>query len=205
MNDFIIYILWTFFGLQHSLLARPYFKSQIKYLLGERFEKNIYPFLYFLSQCIIFLIVYDLIRNVKPDIIFFQLPNKYHGFIFLLNRISNLYLLLTVFHFNIGEFTGFSQLVNIFTSNRKNSINTNQPLNSSFLYRYIRHPMYLGIILVYLTSTTIYSDVFFVNVVSILIYIDIGSYFEEKTLIRKFGSSYIDFQSKTNKFIPFIR
>ena len=65
--------------------------------------------------------------------------------------------------------------------------------------------MYLGIILVYLTSTTIYSDVFFVNVVSILIYIDIGSYFEEKTLIRKFGASYINFQSKTNKFIPFIR
>lgn len=65
--------------------------------------------------------------------------------------------------------------------------------------------MYLGIILVYLSSTTIYTDIFFVNVFCILAYIEIGSYFEEKTLLKKFSREYEQYQTLTKKYIPFIK
>lgn len=65
--------------------------------------------------------------------------------------------------------------------------------------------MYLGIIIVYLTSTTNYSDLFFANLFSIIFYIDVGSYFEEKTLVRTFGKSYSVYKLSTKKFFPLLR
>ena len=65
--------------------------------------------------------------------------------------------------------------------------------------------MYLGILLVFVSSTTIYTDLFFVNLISIVAYIEIGSHFEEKSLIKKFGSRYVDYQQMTKRYIPGIR
>ncbi len=65
--------------------------------------------------------------------------------------------------------------------------------------------MYLGIILVYLSSTTIYTDIFFVNAFCRLAYIEIGTYFEEKTLLNRFSSEYEQYQTLTKKYIPFKR
>lgn len=65
--------------------------------------------------------------------------------------------------------------------------------------------MYLGIILVYATSTTVYSDLFFVNLMCIVAYIELGSYFEEKTLHKRFGAVYAVYVSQTKRYIPFLR
>ncbi len=205
MNSSFCFIIWAIFGLQHSILARPFFKSNVKNLFGNKFEKYIYPFIYFLVQCIIFFAAYDLIRNLKPEVIYFTLDQRMEVIVYILNRIANIFLIVTVFHFDIGRFTGITQLLELTKKNNENMDISNYSLNTSYLYRYIRHPMYLGIILVYLTSTTVYSDIYFANVFSIIFYIDIGSYFEEKTLLRKFGMDYNLYKLKTKKFIPFIR
>ena len=39
MNASYCFILWTIFGLQHSFLARPFFKKFIKDCFGENFQK----------------------------------------------------------------------------------------------------------------------------------------------------------------------
>ncbi len=78
-------------------------------------------------------------------------------------------------------------------------------MNKGYLYKYLRHPMYLGILLVYATSTTIYSDLFLANIFLLVMYIEIGSYFEEKTLRIKFQRSYEEYMRTTWKYIPFIR
>ena len=44
-----------------------------------------------------------------------------------------------------------------------------------------------------------------VFLISIVVYIEIGSHFEEKSLIKKFGSQYVDYQQKTKRYIPGIR
>lgn len=170
-SHFYIFALWTIFGLQHSILARPFLKSSIKSLLGEKFQIHIYPLIYFISQCIAFLIAYDLIRNIKPSYIFFYPSDTYNHFIYYLNRLSNIFLILTVFHFDVSTFTGFSQFSKFFSKSKKLKLYS-QEINTSYLYKYIRHPMYLGILLVFITSTTIYSDLYFVNLFAIILYID---------------------------------
>ena len=81
-SHFCVFALWTMFGLQHSILARPFLKSLIKSLLGEKFQVYIYPLIYFISQCILFLIAYDLIRNIKPSYIFFSPSETYNHIIY---------------------------------------------------------------------------------------------------------------------------
>ena len=110
MNASYCFILWTIFGLQHSLLARPLFKKFIKDCFGVNFQKYFYPFIYFISQCIIFLLIYDIIRNLKPSITFFSISPDKEILIYFLNRIANIFLNSTVFHFDIGLFTGITQL-----------------------------------------------------------------------------------------------
>ena len=206
-NIVLCCLAWFIFGLQHSLLARPVTKRWIARVFGTVFEAHIYPVTYFVIQCIVFLACYDAIRHLSPGVVFYQLPSEWTEPVFWLNRIANIFLILTVFHFDIGSFTGFKQLFRLLL---RKGINSDAPqpepvLNTSYLYRFIRHPMYLGIILVYATSTTVYSDLFFVSLMCIIAYIELGSYFEEKTLHKRFGGDYAIYVSQTKRYIPFLR
>ena len=204
-NIIISIILWTFFGYQHSVLARPKFKNYIKSFLGNEFEKYFYPLIYFISQCIVFLMIYDLIRHLEPGDVIAKVNKEYEIVIYFFNKLANIFLILTVLHFDVGRFTGISQFFDFFKKERNDALSENIALNTKYLYRFIRHPMYLGIILVYVTSTSIYSEIFFVNLISIIFYIEIGSYFEEKTLLKKHGLIYKDYSKVTYKYMPFIR
>ncbi len=151
MSATYCFILWTICGLQHSLMARPFFKKIIKDLFDRNFEKYFYTFIHFISQCIIFILIYDLIRNLKTIGYFYSISPDKEICIYFLNRIANIFLIITVFHFDIGIFTGITQLKKFFTKLGANNEMT-QVIDKTYLYRYIRHPMYLGIILVYITS-----------------------------------------------------
>jgi methanethiol S-methyltransferase len=203
-NAVVCFLLWTVFGLQHSLLARPNFKSLVRKVLGSKFEQHFYPFIYFLSQCVMFLIIYDLIRHLEPEIIFMDLSRSGSEIVYFVNRLANIFLILTVFHFDISSFMGLSQLISFFRKPGTSLLNATK-LNSHYLYRLIRHPMYLGIILVYATSTTVYSELYFANLFSIILYIEVGSHFEEKTLIKRFGKCYLEYMKTTRKYIPWVR
>lgn len=206
-NITVCILLWLFFGFQHSLLARPSTKTILSKLINDTFVIYFYPLIYFISQCIIFFAIYDIIRHLEPKVIFFSASEKFEIIIFWLNRISNLFLIITVFHFDIGRFTGLSQFILYFYNLLKKVEKKNEvdKLNSKYLYKYIRHPMYLGILLVFGTSTSIYTELFLINFICILLYVEIGSFFEEKSLLEKFGNSYKKYQNSTKKYIPFLR
>ena len=53
--------------------------------------------------------------------------------------------------------------------------------------------------------SSIYTELFIVNLLSIILYIELGSYFEERSLLSKFGKQYAEYQVKTYKYIPFLR
>jgi len=201
MNFVFAIILWLTFGFIHSLMARPHFKKIINKKIGEIFEKYFYRFFYFITQCIIFYFIYGIIKNLDPGNILLKIPENFDKIYFVFYIFSNLFLIISVLQFDISEFIGVSQIIKFFKKSKKN----NQKLNSSFLYKYIRHPMYLGIILVYISSHTIFTQLFFINLISLIVYIEIGSYYEEKTLVEKFGENYSKYQNSTYKYFPFVR
>jgi protein-S-isoprenylcysteine O-methyltransferase Ste14 len=74
---------------------------------------------------------------------------------------------------------------------------------SSGAFRYVRHPIYLGGILLYLGFTVSTASLFClaILVVIVLFYNYIAGY-EEKLLEAKFGEAYIQYKTKTGKWLP---
>jgi protein-S-isoprenylcysteine O-methyltransferase Ste14 len=71
-----------------------------------------------------------------------------------------------------------------------------------FPFTMMRHPMYLGIILSLVTATGIYTEKIVLNLVCLILYVEIGSYYEEKQLVRLFGDAYRKYQITTSKYLP---
>lgn len=74
---------------------------------------------------------------------------------------------------------------------------------SSGAFRYVRHPLYLGSILVYFGLTVSTASLFCLAllVVIVLFYNFIAAY-EEKLLEVKMGGTYVAYQKSTGKWIP---
>jgi len=74
---------------------------------------------------------------------------------------------------------------------------------SSGAFRYVRHPLYLGSIFVYLGLTVSTASLFCLGllVVAILFYNYIAGY-EEKLLEIKLGKAYIAYKENTGKWMP---
>ena len=74
---------------------------------------------------------------------------------------------------------------------------------STGAFRYVRHPLYLGSIFVYLGLTVSTASLFCLGllVVVILFYNYIAGY-EEKLLEIKLGQAYIEYKENTGKWMP---
>jgi len=68
-------------------------------------------------------------------------------------------------------------------------------------YYWVRHPMMLGLIVVFwsLPTMTVGHLVFSIGM---SVYVLIGVYFEEKDLARTLGRSYTDYQQRTARILP---
>ena len=71
------------------------------------------------------------------------------------------------------------------------------------IHRYMRHPLYSGTILFVCGLFFIFPYLNnFIAVVLLILYVLIGIYFEEKKLIREFGSQYEDYMLNVPMLIP---
>ena len=81
-----------------------------------------------------------------------------------------------------------------------------QKLYQNGLYKFIRHPIYLGLLLTVSGVALIFQDVLMLTV-GLFIYMCvllIRFNSEEKMLIKHFGNAYLDYIKKTKAIIPFV-
>jgi protein-S-isoprenylcysteine O-methyltransferase Ste14 len=74
---------------------------------------------------------------------------------------------------------------------------------SSGAFRHVRHPLYLGSILIYIGFTVSTASLFCLGLLAIIVvfYNYIAGY-EEKLLEEKFGEAYVAYQKNTGKWVP---
>ena len=73
-------------------------------------------------------------------------------------------------------------------------------------FRYVRHPLYFGCVLVYFgpaVATASLVSLAFLGV--IIFFYDFIATYEENLLEKMFGDSYLTYQQKTGKWLPKIR
>ena len=77
-------------------------------------------------------------------------------------------------------------------------------LRQNGLLRYVRHPLYLGIVVVLLGLLVYQPDWKHLTFgLAAFLYIRIGIYYEERKLIRVFGNQYLNYRKRTPMLIPF--
>lgn len=77
-------------------------------------------------------------------------------------------------------------------------------LREPMLYRWVRHPLYLGFLIAFWSAPimTLGHALFAVGMTS---YVAIGIYFEERDLVRTFGESYIRYRQRVPAIFPWPR
>ena len=72
------------------------------------------------------------------------------------------------------------------------------------IYKMVRHPLYLGMLLLFWCSPTMTHDhLFFAEVMTA--YIMIGIHFEEKDLVAAYGKDYLKYKAGVPMLVPFFR
>ncbi len=206
-NLFFVIFLWFSFGFQHSFFAQKYVKNIVGNFLGHNFLKFGYRFVYFLSQCFIFPIFMYFVMSVEPGSVIWVVPEKYY-LLFMCVKIFSQYLLLfSVLSVDVNHFIGTKQVFIYFKCklfkellpSDDDLISSN--LNTKYLFQIVRHPMYLGILLSFITNSIVFNELTLVNFICLIAYIEIGIFFEERGLVRDF-KGYEDYQKKVPKINP---
>lgn len=178
-------LLVAMFGLQHSVMARPWFKQSIMRRMPAPVERatfvhmaNLALFALLLGWQSIPVTVWDVGNGAVRDAIWVVFAGGWT------------ILLLGAWSFGLGELLGSEQL----RAWREGRPHTPR-LKTGLLYRWLRHPMYVGV-LVAVWATPRMSVGHLLLALGFTAYVLIAMRYEERDLLERFGSRYSRWRDK---------
>ncbi len=200
VNDVaIIIFLFVLFAVSHSILANPKIKNKIAIRVGNNFA--FYRAFYNLTALMSLVFIYEI--SPAPDLTIYDLKFPYDIIIYFLQVLSVVGIFWSFKVIDGSEFFGISQIkryLNGTYSTKESDDNSELVIKGAF--KYSRHPLYFFIILFLGLRPTM--DLFYLTFYLCFVsYFVIGSYFEEKNLIAKFGNEYLEYQSRVPRLIPY--
>lgn len=191
MSYLVLVILWALFYFLHSVFADMKIKRKFKGWLGTKFIW--YRLLYSIFATVHFLGIFVFTATLKENPLFGPLPIfSYFGY--MSATFGTIILVKSFQKFSPFEFVGLSP---------SDEFTKADQLVQSGLHAYVRHPIYSGLILIfvgYLFVQPLMSSL--VHLIMLIAYLPVGIYLEEKKLIEKFGQSYLDYKKRVPALIP---
>ena len=184
-------ICWAIYFIIHSIFASHFMKRIFKtHLPGlNQYYRAIYNFFALIG--LLAIIVY---QSAFPQLYFYT-PGT--GITFFGLGLASLGLMImkkSFEEYDFLEFLGIKQLIGDIEE---------QGFQRQGLLEYVRHPLYSSSMLL-LIGYLIFapSIINLITVLCMILYFVIGSFFEEKKLIRTFGKKYLDYKKEVPAFIP---
>jgi len=182
-------LLW---GVQHSVMARGWFKDMIASVVPHHVERSTYVLVSAITLAVVMLFwqpMEGVIWQVQGETAITVLWS-----VFALGWVLVFVATFLTDHFDLF---GLRQTWLFFVKKTY----THVKFTEHFFYRWIRHPMMLGLLLAFwsLPTMTVGHLVFSIGM---SIYVLIGIHFEEKGLAKAIGEPYTDYQQRTTKIIP---
>ncbi|MCO6446915.1 MAG: hypothetical protein ROY99_05010 [Ignavibacterium sp.] len=190
--------LFALYGLVHSVLASEKIKIAFKKLFGKfiafyRLLFNIFALLslYFIWEA-----------APHPSLQIYQLPPPY-DYLVLIPQLAAMAGVIWCFKYiSLKEFIGVNQIGRLINNEySENELDERYTLRIKGPYKYSRHPIYFFSILFLLFRAEMNLS-YLTMFISFTAYFYIGSYYEEKKLVRLFGDVYSNYQKSVPRIFP---
>ncbi len=188
-------LLLGIFAVQHSVMARPAFKSWWIKLIPAAIERSTYVLL---SSLVLILLFWQW----QPiTISVWQVENTTGRFVLWgLFWLGWLIVLLSTFLINHFDLFGLRQVYLYM----KNQEFPDSAFKTPFLYKFVRHPIMLGFIIAFWATPDMTLGHLVFSIVT-TIYILVALQFEERDLVRCHGAEYQEYQKEVSMIIPFLK
>jgi len=182
-------LLW---GIQHSVMARGWFKDLIVRLIPHHIERSTYVLASALTLAILMLYWQPM------EGIVWQFNNGWpHQLMWGLFCLGWCLTVVSTFLTDHFDLFGLRQAWLHFVKTTYTPVAFSQHI----FYRWIRHPMMLGMLIAFWATPIMHLD-HLVFSLGMTVYILVGIHFEEKGLAHDLGEPYRAYQKKTKKVIP---
>jgi protein-S-isoprenylcysteine O-methyltransferase Ste14 len=187
--------LLMLFALQHSIMARPWFKRVWTRIVPQEIERS--TFVLFASL-VLALVCWQ--WRPLPQTVWSVVDPIGSRALLVVSWSGWLLLLLSTFLISHFQLFGLSQgLARVIGQTPPE-----QAFVTPYLYRWLRHPLYAGFILAFWAAPHMsLGHLFFA--VATTGYIFVGIWFEERDLIAHFGERYRQYRATVGMLVPRIR
>jgi protein-S-isoprenylcysteine O-methyltransferase Ste14 len=185
-------VLILIFGLQHSIMARAGFKAAWTRIVPQAIERSLYVLFASLALVLLFAFWQPL-----PDTLWDMRGTIAAPVLWALFACGWLIALLSTFLLNHFELFGLTQVWNAMRAVPPASPVFRQP----FFYRLVRHPLYSGFFIAF-WATPHMSHGHLLLAVGMSAYMLIAIDYEERDLVRLFGTDYEAYRARVGKLSP---
>ncbi len=189
-------ILLSVFALQHSIMARPKFKTWFTSIFSHAMERSTYILLSSLALLLVYwkwqpitTLVWEVENTILSSIL---------TVIFFLGWFI---VLLSTFMINHFELFGLAQIFD----NLNNKKTSNPKFQTNYFYKLVRHPIMLGFLIAFWATPVMTVGHLLFSVVTTLYIFVAVKYLEEKDLRKIIGEKYEAYQKEVPMIIPFIK
>ena len=190
---FWILLAGAVYGLIHSGLASTTAKSFASRRFGETGAK--YYRLFFVIIATITLLPYAGLIIWLPDSRLYVISSPWIYLTLFIQGLALIGLALSPLQTRLISFVGIDVLL------RPNQPVVSKKLNTSGVYRLVRHPIYTFTFL-FLWFMPLMTWNLLALIIGLTLYTLIGSVFEEQKLVTTFGNEYSEYQKRTPAFLP---
>jgi protein-S-isoprenylcysteine O-methyltransferase Ste14 len=185
-------LLLAMFALQHGVMARDTFKSWLTKWVPEPLERSIFV----IAASSVLGLLYWLWQPIPAVVWDVQLPwlRGVMWSVFVAGILLVLYTSFLIDHFDLF---GLRQVWLHYHGRPYAPV----PFSAHSLYRCVRHPMMLGLLLAFWSVPTMtWGHVLFSALMTG--YVVVGIHMEERSLVRKLGEDYRGYRERTPMLIP---
>jgi methanethiol S-methyltransferase len=204
-----LFIGFFVFALFHTYGAHEKFKAVLSSTLGVFFVDHFWRFLYCLVSWLLLypLFFYQMAHlNIAFYTPLFVLPLFLTVIADLLHVAGIAICYWAFLQFDYLSFLGFRQMIDGIkilcgaSASPEISVAGINRLEIKGVYRYMRHPMLTGAMLIVFPSVMTINNlvIFFLY----LAYVKIGRHYEEVRLIKIFGEQYVEYKKNVGAFVP---
>ena len=194
----VLVFLFSLYGFIHSIVASEKVKVFFRRIFGNLIA--FYRIGYNIFALAGLYLIWDLAPH--PSLQIYKLPPPYDYLVLIPQMIALAGIIWCAKYICVREFLGLNQIDRYLRNEYSdNELDENYTLRIEGPYKYSRHPIYFFSIITLMFRAEM--DLFYLTMfISFTAYFYIGSYYEEKKMVRLFGADYTNYQQKVPRIFP---